>query len=987
MPLSLRKPSSLVVILCAVLCLAYGASAQNSRNTDYNPDKSLKSNARVNPSTLAMELSIPVGGYPGRGGGGLPVSFTYSSKVWQFRHSGIYNSLLFGEENLITAVFAKHSAAGWTSSLASPRIDFSYDIYRGKDQGVEYEGQIYTYGIDDPNQVGYPLYQMKRLRVIMPDGSAHEFRAGDLPVQVGTTTGGTTALSTSGTYLSVDGSRMRLEMGASPSTLYMPDGGRYTFAPTGYPYYQVVADTYTDRNGNRTAYSSSTNTWTDSLGRSVHDPMPGNWTNTQLQTVGDVTEQFSGMGSNTIPVTFSWRYLKDPNGGESGLGDANQQLGYLSDRYCNVNSFTMISGTHLFDQGGDVMTRVCAPGSPSNGPPFNPVVLTKITLANGQSYRFEYNLYGEIEKIIYPTGGYERFAYGTMPPVQVSNKSNDQANRGVTDRWVSASGDGTDEIHWTYGAVHGTWQSPAPYKVTTTAPDGTRTERLLYDEPDERFPRFYGFDRVTTGLSYEDRSYSAAGQMLRRHLTKYDYTAVPTGVYPQSSGLTADRDVRPVKEVSIIFEPGAASALATMTETVYDANADAAYFASLNPKQVKTYNYKVIDLTTAQTGNIDTISALFTSSDLAATAETDYLYDANYKARNITGLATETRIRDASGNMQAKTHVYYDEGAYPVISAGTDAHWVDPSTAYRGNATTTRSWTDITNNLYVDAQAQYDNFGNLRKAWDGKGNLTQTDYSATYNCAYPTGVTTPVPDPSGVNGSNTAFTTSTVYDFDTGLPTSTTDANGQTTSMEYDDPLLRPTKVTAPNGAETVTEYGAGTSAATRYVKVSTQIDATDWKVGYSWYDGLGRTIKSQSVDAAAGDVFADTEYDNMGRVKRTTNPYRTGDTIYWTTPAYDDLGRTITVTTPDNAVVSTAYSLATTGSQDRDRRDGNRPGREAAEEHHERTRPVDQSGRAGRRRSARQHRHAQSSDLLRLRHAEQPDDGHAGCPDENVHV
>jgi hypothetical protein len=98
-------------------------------------------------------------------------------------------------------------------------------------------------------------------------------------------------------------------------------------------------------------------------------------------------------------------------------------------------------------------------------------------------------------------------------------------------------------------------------------------------------------------------------------------------------------------------------------------------------------------------------------------------------------------------------------------------------------------------------------------------------------------------------------------------------------------------------------------------VHTKAQIDSTNWKEACAWADGLGRAIKSQSVDTA-GDVFADTEYDNMGRVKRTTNPYRSGDTIYWTTPGYDDLGRTVTVTTPDSAVVSTAYSRATAGSQ-----------------------------------------------------------------------
>lgn len=38
--------------------------------------------------------------------------------------------------------------------------------------------------------------------------------------------------------------------------------------------------------------------------------------------------------------------------------------------------------------------------------------------------------------------------------------------------------------------------------------------------------------------------------------------------------------------------------------------------------------------------------------------------------------------------------------------------------------------------------SQYDNFGNLRKAWDANGDLTQTDYSSSYAYADPTSVTT-----------------------------------------------------------------------------------------------------------------------------------------------------------------------------------------------------------------------------------------------------
>src|SRR5690606_12314601 len=141
-------------------------------------------------------------------------------------------------------------------------------------------------------------------------------------------------------------------------------------------------------------------------------------------------------------------------------------------------------------------------------------------------------------------------------------------------------------------------------------------------------------------------------------------------------------------------------------------------------------------------------------------------------------------------------------------------------------------------------------------------------------------------------------------DYNTGLPLSSTDINGQTTVMEYDDPLLRPRKVTAPNGRQTITEYGAGTSPSTRWVKARSQIDGTNWKEAITWFDGLGRGVLSQSVMADEDDIFAVTCYDDMGRVLKSCNPVR-GSTaptcvssLEWTTPAYDDLGRTISVTT-----------------------------------------------------------------------------------------
>ncbi|MBK6591158.1 MAG: hypothetical protein IPG22_23120 [Acidobacteria bacterium] len=46
---------------------------------------------------------------------------------------------------------------------------------------------------------------------------------------------------------------------------------------------------------------------------------------------------------------------------------------------------------------------------------FNPVVLAGVDLPNGQKYEFRYNQYGEITKIVYPTGSFEPSNTGRSP--------------------------------------------------------------------------------------------------------------------------------------------------------------------------------------------------------------------------------------------------------------------------------------------------------------------------------------------------------------------------------------------------------------------------------------------------------------------------------------------------------------------------------------------------------------------------------------------
>lgn len=888
-----------------------------------------------------MEFSIPLPAYPGRAGNSLPSSLDYSSKVWGAGSPGRHTTQL-GSRTFLTPTFAERSTAGWSASLGVPQIDDSIEIYKE-------DGQAWVYDAEEENaNVNYDLFYIKRFRVIMPDGSTHEMRADDAPHSYGSNLnpGVSDTNKYGGTFLSTDGSRMRLEFNYTNSAwhnaLYLPDGSRFLDLPLWTTANPTGTVTYIDRSGNKMTYNCGNKQWTDTLGRTLDNPI---WKNQQSAgvTAGTQTFNYPGLDGSSTPQAIQLVWAQ--------LSSQQSSLSYTANAYCSGGYTYSIpsGGTNLFSGGYNSQIHLC--GSSTT---FNPVVLTTVILPNGAKYKFSYNVYGEIERIDYPTGGYERFVYDYLPPVASNGKmSYDQFNRGVVDRYLSADGTSQSEVHWEYDVQRETISTTqGPYHVKTFNPDGSWSEQLLTDQYSQLAAPF-GFGNPAVGRAYETRVYNntTSNTLLRRTITSWTQTG-PLTINSLSGHSSATRDLRPEKEISVIFETGASSALAAMSETVYDTtgNSDPAYFSSLNAKQGKKYNFKVLtSLTTARTGSFATIAANFGSGDVASVTEADFLYDSNYKTRNIVGLVTENRVKDGAGSIKAKTQVSYDESGYDLSSSGTMPtvaanSWIDlTGTSQLGTTlgskhglpTSVKSYYDITNGYYIETRAFYDQFGNARKARDGRGSDTETLYDDDYAFAYPTSVTTAAPDSNGTFGSSTGFITSTTYDYNTGLPLAITTPNGAVTKMEYNDVLLRLTSVkpTVNNvavGAETVTEYGVPNSTTgqfpdnQRFVKVKTQIDGTNWKEGYTWGDGLGRTIKTQSVDSVSGDVFALTCYDLMGRVQKVTNPFRnvsnhtcsTTTGLEWTQTTYDAAGRVWKVTTADGAEVETTYDLATSGNQ-----------------------------------------------------------------------
>lgn len=861
---------------------------------------SQRSPLKIDPREGKLNLTVSFTAGADRMGSPIVDELYYSSAVWDMDYQVIQGQI---QTYYRTSTNYNKATAGWNSSLDAPTIGYDSETY-------DFQGYNAGACVAEGNSCPPPqtLFYMKKKIVSIPGVGTHDLYKDEVPY---TFNPQASYRDDTGIFYSVDGSRIKYD--ADTRTLYLPNGSRYLFDTQG------RATTYIDRNGNQRTYNATGRSWTDTLGRVYNNPVTNGFSIPTAPT--DQTYGVPGFGGGTINYVLQWKRLQD------ALNDPSQQLKYTGDIQCgNSNgNVALPAGESLFQSSQP--TTACADTDElthTTAVRFNPIVLAAVILPNGAKYTFKYSLYGDIEKVEMPEGGYERYEYVTssklLYPQYCSNPYDKILYRQVIKRIVSPSGQGGDEqttfIQTNNADQNGFTLADGTSRFATTHYVGGN--EVCFSVTSQPYTPF-GFVDIRKSLrtvkETQTSSGAAAGyQMLRRTLTD---TSVISKTYPRThtdtrpSTYTTTRDPRVEGEIGIVFEPNDAKALVSLVKYEYESNIDTPTFTHLNVTRVKTYDYVTVDRSIAETGDYATLVSYFSNQLPYRTQETDYLHDAGYDARHIIGMPSATRVKDKNGVIVAQSEIKYDEAGYPILGYGAATNWVDPQTNYRGNPTTTKSWTNVAADQFVETHAQYDNFGNPRKSWDAKGNFSTTDYSSTYAYAYPTSVTTPVPDASGANGSSQAFTTSSVYDFNTGLPTSATDANGQTSVIEYNDALLRPTKVTAPNGQQNITEYGAGTSAATRFVKVRTQIDATNWKEGYSWYDGLGRTVKSQSV-ASTGDVFTETEYDQMGRAKRSSNPHRANETIYWTENTYDDLGRVTKVKTPDNAEVNTAYLLGT---------------------------------------------------------------------------
>lgn len=861
-----------VFIILGILSVVYG-----QQHTENKADQVLRGSGRVNGSTLGMELEIPLGSYPGRGIN-IPVSLSYSSKLWRMNYVSTQPEIN-NPDNCIainSPQYAENSAAGWTTSLAVPYIE-----YTGTDNTFNPDGQptgtddIFCQPIPPPNTPLPQIIRIKRLNIHLPGGETHELRD-----ETGYAQGNFPA-SFDGIYYAADGSNIKYVQNSSNGTyrLLMPDGSFYDFAGehTGLNHATArKAVKFSDRNGNFTTYNDADGTWTDTLGRVISAPFG-------LDAPSNPVTQTYSMPGMTGTYKFYWKKLKDTTAAQSALTDFSQSLKYWGDKYVFNNRLeTRQPGTFLFSSIDNKYAVAL-------NELFNPVVLTQIELPTGQSYKFTYDIYGRIERIFYPTGGEERFVYTAIPQISHTEAGdiNSQTNFGVTNRKIIQNAGQNASYEWTYNV---STVAPNGYQVTITNPDGTRTARYLHQSAVGGSSAF-GYDSALAGMVYREDAYSNANKLVSQKLTNWTLTQYSNGGY-----YLKDWHPRITSEETRIYDDLSNGVSAT---TTFEYEGDLSFRET--PVLVKK---------SAQYAFVTAGSPL--PSAPVRTSETTFLInDENYpqwarniyQAQNMIGLATTTVVTDGTGTIVSRSETRYDDGGYsPNIG--------------RGNPTTLRVWDSTKGSwdnpsAYLSTRAKFDTYGNQYEAIDARGISTFTEFDAVRH-AFPVRVVSAVPDTTGTHGSSTAFETTATFDWLTGLPLTATDANGLETRITYDPVTLRPINTrtfyqNAPVGGMSETVYHD--EPHNFWIKTRTQIDAGKWVEGITHFDGLGRAYKAEEINSE-GNTFVEKEFDAEGRVKRVTNPFRTGEVKQWTTNVYDESSRIKEVILPDGARVRTDYGV-----------------------------------------------------------------------------
>lgn len=367
-----------------VLLLSASALAQSQKVTDGSTPSGLTSGApagsyslsgfeTVNPYNGGLNFSLPILKVGGRGGAGYAITLRIDQK-WVIRkdinpgHSANY-----------------YPTPSWLDQETSTAIDQTYSVGRMSLRSANSRDYIIA------GSCGYVhRLTLTRLSFTAPDGTEYELRD--------TARNGAAHLTDSTTCLSgqfFDRGRVFVTADGSSAT-FIADAD-----VTDYPYddppnsapkgYMILKDGTRFRIGDSPAPGGAINWMRDRDGNLVTFSYD---INTQkLVSVTDSLDRVVTI-SNGSPTTITYK----------GFGGV--------DRTVTINVAALSSAT--LRSGFQIRTvSSLFPGlnEPNGGSNSTPQIISSVVLPNGQSYQFAYDDYGELARVVLPTGGAIEYDY------------------------------------------------------------------------------------------------------------------------------------------------------------------------------------------------------------------------------------------------------------------------------------------------------------------------------------------------------------------------------------------------------------------------------------------------------------------------------------------------------------------------------------------------------------------------------------------------
>ena len=512
----------------------------------------------------------------------------------------------------------------------------------------------------------------------------------------------------------------------------------------GIQYNSQVGYPVTDPNGNQitAATISGTNGWEDTLGRLIPGflPYPNDGTYGTFSDAPGVASTTANCPSGTA-TALAWN-LPAYNNSTATIKFCFADYAFQTS--FNFQPYVEASGTYR--------------------------LLKAIVLPNLTMWEFTYDSYLDLTSVIFPTGGSISYTWAT-------NTISTTPSRCVVQRVFNAN-DGTGNHTTNY-----------TYKTTVNGVSGVNliTDPALNDTV------------VSPCLGYicQSKYYSGSatsGTLLKTVSTTYHSDYDP---YNDFTGGSLNVNVFPTSQ-TVAWPGGKTSTTTTALDSgftyyVFDPSTDGSNFY--------TGYYGVPVLQTASDYGQGAAGSLLKQS------ATSYKWqsNSNYLTGNFLSLPSSQKILNGSGNTCSETDYDYDDPSrLSTPSPAVTIQHVSAPGPVRGNVSSithqltntpcqaSATWRGVTS--YVNT---FDT-GMPYQLIDALGHTTTYSYSSTFVGAFPT--------QTQLNNTSTPGTSTVIthiatanFDFNTGLPITSTDENGNSTNLQYDT-SWRLTQSSFPDG-------------------------------------------------------------------------------------------------------------------------------------------------------------------------------------------